>query len=52
MQLVAGYEVYQDFENYQGGVYTYDGSSELLGGHAVRVIGYFPSFSPVQHSNK
>ena len=37
--LEVGFEVYEDFLNYQSGVYYYTGG-ELLGGHAVKVIGW------------
>jgi C1A family cysteine protease len=38
--LVADFVVYEDFINYPGGIYEWDGNSKLLGGHAVAVVGY------------
>jgi len=37
--FIAGFEVYEDFENYTGGVYEHV-SGALVGGHAVVVVGY------------
>lgn len=37
--VVAGFELFEDFQRYQGGVYqTTDGT--LLGGHAMTIVGY------------
>jgi cathepsin B len=36
----TAFDVYADFEAYQGGVYSYDGSSDYLGGHAVKFVGW------------
>lgn len=36
----AGYEVYDDFENYKSGVYIKTEGAAHLGGHAVRIIGW------------
>ena len=45
--IVTGIEVYEDFyelhsdpEKCRNEVYTYDGTSEYLGGHAVVIVGY------------
>ena len=35
----TGFMVYEDFRNYQGGVYKHT-EGELLGGHAVKIIGW------------
>jgi len=35
----TGFDVYDDFMNYSGGVYTRT-SDEMLGGHAVKVVGW------------
>jgi len=34
------YYIFNDFMSYTGGVYCHKGSSELLGSHVVRVIGW------------
>ena len=46
-QAVMGYgpvevafTVYADFESYASGIYSYDGTSEDLGGHAVKIVGW------------
>jgi len=36
----TGFDVYADFMSYSGGIYQYDGVSGLLGGHAVKIIGW------------
>lgn len=37
----TGFQVYKDFMSYDGkGVYQWDGKSELLGGHAVCIVGW------------
>jgi len=36
----ACFDVYDDFMNYESGVYVYDGSSDLAGGHCVEMIGW------------
>jgi cathepsin B len=38
--IESGFMVYKDFSNYKSGVYIYDGSSEALGGHAIRIVGW------------
>nr|AAR88096.1 cathepsin B-like cysteine protease [Callosobruchus maculatus] len=38
--VVASFTVYADFIHYLSGVYKFDGESKLLGGHAVRIIGW------------
>lgn len=35
----SGFDVYQDFMNYKSGVYKHV-SGSLLGGHAVKIVGY------------
>jgi cathepsin B len=35
----AGFQVYEDFMNYKGGIYKHT-SGSLLGGHAVKIIGW------------
>lgn len=35
----TGFSVFEDFLKYQGGVYKYT-SGSLLGGHAVKIIGW------------
>jgi len=37
--IVAAFDVYEDFYDYKGGIYEYE-SGELVGGHAVRIVGY------------
>ncbi|EMR73261.1 Peptidase C1A, papain [Thermoplasmatales archaeon SCGC AB-539-N05] len=37
--VYTGFDVYQDFQNYNGGVYTHTWGARL-GGHAVAIIGY------------
>jgi cathepsin B len=37
--IVAAFDVYEDFYKYKSGIYEYTGG-ELLGGHAVRIVGY------------
>lgn len=32
--------MYEDFYDYNGGVYIYDGTSSMVGGHAIRIIGW------------
>ena len=32
--------VHQDFLTYKSGVYSHDGSSPMLGGHAIKILGY------------
>jgi len=34
------FEVYDDFFNYETGVYVWDGTSALAGGHAVKMLGF------------
>src|SRR5262249_3706505 len=36
----AAFTVYEDFMDYTSGVYQYDGVSEQLGGHAVKILGW------------
>jgi C1A family cysteine protease len=38
--VIACFTVYQDFYSYTGGVYQWNGSSPVEGGHCVCVIGY------------
>jgi hypothetical protein len=44
--VVVGFQVFQDFETQSplwpetGGIYVYDGTSPLVGGHAVAVVGW------------
>ena len=35
----TGFMVYEDFYNYKSGIYSYV-SGSLLGGHAVKIIGW------------
>ena len=35
----AAFTVYEDFENYAGGIYSNKGG-QMLGGHAVRIVGW------------
>lgn len=37
--MSSGFDVYQDFMNYKSGVYKHV-SGSLLGGHAVKIVGY------------
>ncbi|KAF8385003.1 hypothetical protein PRIPAC_74145, partial [Pristionchus pacificus] len=37
--IVAGFNVYEDFEQYSGGIYAHH-AGKYLGGHAVKVIGW------------
>jgi len=37
--ISAAFDVYEDFYKYKGGIYEYTGG-ELVGGHAVRIVGY------------
>jgi PKD repeat protein len=32
--------IYSDFNHYNGGIYRYNGNADLLGGHAVIIVGY------------
>ncbi len=36
----TGFSVYSDFMNYKGGVYKKTASASMLGGHAVKIIGW------------
>jgi cathepsin B len=36
----ACFSVYADFLNYKTGVYQYDGQSQFLGGHCIKVRGW------------
>lgn len=36
----TGFMVYSDFMNYKGGIYRKSGSASMLGGHAVKIIGW------------
>ena len=45
--VTAGMYVYQDFTVYQSGIYKWNGQGEILGGHAVRCLGY--GASPEAH---
>lgn len=38
--LIAAFSVYADFYGYSSGVYRYNGSAPLEGGHCICVIGY------------
>ena len=38
--LSASFDVYDDFENYVKGVYSKTAGAKLLGGHAIRVVGW------------
>ena len=38
--VTAGMNVYQDWLSYRSGVYEFKRSSELVGGHAVKIIGW------------
>ena len=38
--VTAGMNVYKDWLSYRSGVYEYKPSDELVGGHAVRIIGW------------
>ncbi|EGG17589.1 hypothetical protein DFA_08585 [Cavenderia fasciculata] len=38
--VVGTMMVYQDFMSYSSGVYVYDGTAELLGGHAIEIVGW------------
>jgi len=35
----TGMQVYQDFMNYESGIYVHT-SGELLGGHAIKIVGW------------
>lgn len=37
--LICGYTVYEDFDSYNGGVYSH-ATGDVRGGHAVMVVGY------------
>ena len=41
--------VYSDFMNYQGGIYSRSSKAELLGGHAVKIIGWGASAQGVKY---
>jgi len=38
--IEACFDVYEDFLNYKSGVYIYDGTSEFLGGHCIKISGW------------
>ncbi|KYQ89807.1 hypothetical protein DLAC_09777 [Tieghemostelium lacteum] len=38
--IVGTMEVYQDFISYTSGVYVYNGTAPLLGGHAIKIVGW------------
>jgi len=38
--ITTGFDVYQNWEFYRGGVYTTTDASAFMGGHAVRIIGW------------
>merc|ERR1712232_138236 len=38
--IEVAFNVYKDFEDYSGGVYSYDGTSPQMGGHAVKLVGW------------
>jgi len=38
--IEACFDVYEDFLSYKSGVYIYDGTSSLLGGHCVKISGW------------
>lgn len=38
--ITTGFDVYQNWEFYRGGVYTSTDASALMGGHAVKIIGW------------
>jgi len=38
--IEACFDVYEDFLSYKSGVYIYDGTSELLGGHCIKISGW------------
>jgi len=38
--ITVGFDVYANWEYYLGGVYSGDGATGLIGGHAVKVIGW------------
>ncbi|GMI18667.1 hypothetical protein TrLO_g4567 [Triparma laevis f. longispina] len=38
--VTAGFTVYEDFVNYQSGVYQHTSFSKKLGGHAIEIVGY------------
>jgi len=37
--MMMGLEIYEDFMNYQSGVYKHV-TGEFLGGHAMKLVGY------------
>ncbi len=44
--IAARMFVYRDFVSYKSGVYCWDGSSEQMGRHAIRCVGYSDTPSP------
>ncbi len=38
--IETGFEVYDDFLNYKSGIYKKSSNAKLLGGHAVKIIGW------------
>jgi len=38
--IESGFTVFEDFYDYNSGVYIYDGVSPVVGGHAVRILGW------------
>jgi len=38
--IEACFDVYEDFLSYKSGVYVYDGTSEFLGGHCIKISGW------------
>lgn len=38
--IEACFDVYEDFLSYKSGVYIYDGTSEFLGGHCIKISGW------------
>lgn len=38
--ITTGFDVYQNWEFYRGGVYTGTDASAFMGGHAVKIIGW------------
>lgn len=48
--LVFAFKVYEDFYNYQSGIYTCDTSEEFIGWHAVSMVGVTEDYFIVKNS--
>lgn len=40
--METGFQVYEDFMSYRGGIYQYDPetSGRMMGGHAIKIVGW------------